>query len=210
MRTLLWFYTILEYIYRQADLDKDMNWGKESMKKILVLTGSPRLNGNSNRMAEAFIQGAKSAGNEILRFNAGNKNIKGCRACDTCFTKGKACSFNDDFDELAPLYEQADSLVIVTPLYYYSFPSELKAAIDKLYAFDASGRKLKIKECFLLVCGATDMEKDFEGIVRSFEIIAEFEQWDNRGHMIVPAVSAPDDIMKLDVLTTIEELGRSF
>jgi multimeric flavodoxin WrbA len=180
------------------------------MKKILVLTGSPRLNGNSDSMAEAFIKGAKSTGNEILRYNTGNKNIKGCRACNTCFRKEKACSFNDDFEELAPLYEQADSLVIVTPLYYYSFPSELKSAIDKMYAFDASGRKLSINECLLLVCGATDREKDFEGIVRSYELIAEFEKWDNRGHMIVPAVDGPDDINKIDALEKIEELGRNF
>lgn len=180
------------------------------MKKILVLTGSPRINGNSDRMAEAFIKGVKASGNEVLRFDTGNKNIKGCRACNTCFSKGKACSFHDDFDDLAPLYEQADALVIVTPLYYYSFPSELKAALDKMYSFDASGRKLKIKECMLMVCAATDLEKDFEGIVRSYELIAEFEQWENRGHLVVPAVEGPTDVTKLDVLATIEELGRNF
>lgn len=180
------------------------------MKKILVLTGSPRINGNSDKMAEAFIKGAKAAGNEIIRYNAGNKNIKGCRACNTCFSKGKACSFNDDFDELAPLYEQAEALVIVTPLFYYSFPSELKAAIDKIYAFDAGGRKLKINESMLMVCAATDLEEDFEGIVRSYELIASFEQWTDRGHLVVPAVEGPDDINKLDVLKTIEELGKNF
>lgn len=180
------------------------------MKKILVLTGSPRKNGNSDMMAEAFIKGAEAAGNEILKVSTGNKDIKGCKACNTCFSHGKACSFQDDFNELAPRFEEADALVIATPIYYYSFPSELKAAIDKLYAYAISGRELKIKECLLLVCGETDKESDFEGIIKSYELIAAFEQWQDRGHVVATSVNNPGDIAKTGILADIEQLGIKF
>jgi multimeric flavodoxin WrbA len=180
------------------------------MKKILVLTGSPRKNGNSDLMAEAFIKGAQSAGNEILKFSAGNKDIKGCKACNTCFSKGKACSFDDDFNELAPMLEKADALVIATPIYYYSFPSEIKAAIDKLYAYAISGRELKIKESMLFVCGETDKESDFDGIIKSYELIADFDKWQDRGHVVATSVNNPGDITKTDILADIEQLGMKF
>lgn len=58
-------------------------------KNILVLTGSPRRNGNSDSMADAFIKGAQSAGHEVNIFETSSKDIGGCRACNTCWSKGK-------------------------------------------------------------------------------------------------------------------------
>ena len=59
-------------------------------------------------------------------------NIGGCRACETCFKTGKACSFNDDFNTIAPAIQEADAVVVSTPVYWYSIPSQIKAVIDKL------------------------------------------------------------------------------
>lgn len=99
-------------------------------KNILILTGSPRIGGNSDLLAEAF-------------------------------AKGAACSFHDDFNLLAPMLEEADALILASPIYWFSFPSEIKAAIDKLYAFLIGGKPLKIKECMLLTCGETGDTADF-------------------------------------------------
>lgn len=71
-------------------------------KKIVVITGSPRKNGNSAAMADAFIQAAEARGHAVTRFDAALKQVGGCRACETCFKTGKACSFDDDFNVLAP------------------------------------------------------------------------------------------------------------
>ena len=61
-------------------------------KRILILTGSPRRDGNSDLMAEAFARGASEVGNRVMRFEAAHKHIQGCRACDQCFSKdNKAC-----------------------------------------------------------------------------------------------------------------------
>jgi multimeric flavodoxin WrbA len=181
------------------------------MKNILVLTGSARTNGNSDMMAEAFIKGASTAENYIMKYEAGKKDIKGCKGCDTCFSKGKACSFNDDFDELVPLLEKADAIIIATPIYWYSFPSELKGAIDKLYSFIIGSKTLNIQESMLLVCGETSEESDFEGITKSYERIAAIEGWANRGHLIVTGVNAKGDILsKKNLLDKIEQLGTEF
>ena len=80
-------------------------------KTILVLTGSPRQGGNSDIMAEAFIQGAQSRGHRILRFDAGRKNVTGCVACKTCFSTGHPCSWQDDFEEFD--FEDDDTETVV-------------------------------------------------------------------------------------------------
>ena len=134
-------------------------------KNILVLTGSPRKNGNTDRLAQAFIDGAIEAGHQVQRFDAGRKRINGCTACDACWSKGTACVFTDGFTELEPMLEAADVLVIASPLYWSTFPAQLKAAIDKLYAYvsPACQHPLKIKESALLACGELEGEQIFIG-----------------------------------------------
>ena len=123
-------------------------------KRILILTGSPRRGGNSDLMADAFAKGASEAGNSVVQFNTAHKHIQGCRACDNCFSKeNKACIFNDDFNELASLMAESDVIVFCTPLYWYSFPTQIKAAIDKFYSFIIGKKDVPIKECMLLSCG---------------------------------------------------------
>jgi multimeric flavodoxin WrbA len=179
-------------------------------KNILVLTGSPRVGGNSDAMADAFINGAKAAGHQVNKFEAGIKQINGCKACDACFSKDTACVFNDDFNTLAEYIEHADAVVFATPLYWFSFPSGIKAAIDKLYSFDKTGKEMNIKESMLLVCGATDDKSDFDGIIKSYELIAKYKEWKDLGHYIVKEVDKKGDILSSNVLNEIENLGRYF
>ena len=68
------------------------------MSKIMVIKGSSRKGGNSNSMADAFIQAAKDLGHEVVECNAANMNLNGCHGCMTCYKTGKACSFDDDFN----------------------------------------------------------------------------------------------------------------
>lgn len=72
-------------------------------KKVVVITGSPRKNGNSFAMTDAFIKAAEAKGHVVTRFDAATKNVGGCHACETCFKTGKACSFDDDFNVIAPI-----------------------------------------------------------------------------------------------------------
>lgn len=180
-------------------------------KNILVLTGSSRRNGNSDRMADAFIKGALSVGCEVTKYEASRKEIHGCIACKTCWSKGKPCSFQDGFDELGPLLEAADVIVFSTPLYWFSFPAKIKAAIDKMYAYVGKECKhpLKIKESLLLVCGADDDMKIFNGIIATYKEIAHYMKWEDKGVLVVPKVNEKGDIEATDALMKAEELGKS-
>ncbi len=177
-------------------------------KNILVLTGSPRKGGNSDMMADAFIRGATAQGHTVTKFETAMKSISGCRACDTCWSTETACSFHDGFTELEPLLEQADVVVLATPLYWFSLPAQLKAAIDRLYAYGSKAcrRPLKATETALLACGE-GRARDFDGAVETYKGIADYLRWQIRGIITVPAVSAKGDIVRTDALTRAEKLG---
>ncbi|MEG6584878.1 flavodoxin family protein [Dendrosporobacter sp. 1207_IL3150] len=178
-------------------------------KNILILTGSPRKGGNTDKLAEAFIAGAQQVGHTTVTYTTANKNIKGCIDCQTCFKKGTACSIPDDFNELAPLLEQADMIVFATPMYWFSFPATLKAAIDKCYSYLIAERPLKIKECALLVSGGVQDETMFEGIIKSYKLIAQFQNWKNIGTIIVTGLHDKEDVLKTEGLQRAEALGKS-
>ena len=108
-------------------------------KKIVVIIGSPRKNGNSFAMTEAFIKAVEEKGHTVTRFDAALKKVGGCRACETCFSTGKACTFDDDFNTIAPAILEADALVFTMPVYWYSMsvmdgvriPMERMCALNK-------------------------------------------------------------------------------
>lgn len=177
-------------------------------KNILLISGSPRKNGNTDKMAQAFKEGAEQAGHTVSVFDAGKKTIKGCIGCNTCFSKGKACSIDDDFNEMAPLFEKADMVVWATPLYYFTFPAGIKSVIDKLYSFAIGGKSLQ-KESMLLACGGDTEEEGFQWLVDTYNKIASYNQWDNKGVLIVKAVSDKGDIEKTDGLQRATALGAS-
>lgn len=178
-------------------------------KSILVLTGSPRKGGNSDLLADAFIKGARAAGHDVTKYGTAFKEIGGCRACDRCYSKGKACVFDDDFNELAPLIEQSDVMVFATPLYWFTFPAQLKAALDKMYAFTGGKRPGVPKEGLLLSVAETSVLSDFDGLVKAYELSLAYMKWKDLGHLLVPSVPAVGDILRTDALERAEALGRS-
>lgn len=178
-------------------------------KKILVLTGSPRNSGNSDLLADSFMKGAKAAGHEVTKFECGHKNIKPCVACNKCYSKEGACVFGDDFNELAPLLEHSEMIVLATPMYWFTFPSQLKAGLDKMYALLIGGRQISIQESMLLVCGECEEQCDFEGLVNTYQKIALYQKWNDAGVLVAPAVSGQGDILKTGFLKKAEQMGRA-
>ncbi|MBD5161940.1 MAG: flavodoxin family protein [Oscillibacter sp.] len=182
------------------------------MKKILVLTGSPRKDGNTDKLAAAFETGAKEAGHEVVRFDAGKKVIGGCHGCNNCWSSGHACCRKDDFRELEPLLESCDAVAFITPLYWLGFPAQLKAPIDKLYAYGGAGgtRPLTIKESCLIVCGELEPEnREYEPLKDAYRQIAEFEGWKDHG-VVAAGGFGQAGIESTDALIQAGEMGRNF
>lgn len=176
---------------------------------ILVLTGSPRKGGNSDKMADAFIAGARQAGHEATKYTAADKRIKACIACDRCYSMGEACAVDDDFNGLAPLAEKADMIVFATPVYWFTFPAQLKTALDKFHSFLVGNRGIRGKDCALLACAASPSEEYLEGIAATYKLIARYLGWTDKGIVAIPGVVGKGDIEKTDGLARAEALGKS-
>lgn len=105
--------------------------------KILVLNGSPRPNGNTAAMVGAFAEGARESGHEVTVVPVCQKKIGGCLACEYCHTKGEGkCVQQDDMQEIYPVLEEAEMIVLASPIYYHSFTGQLQCAINRIYALD--------------------------------------------------------------------------
>lgn len=167
-------------------------------KKIVVITGSPRKNGNSFAMTDSFIQAAQAKGHTVIRFDAAQMKIGGCHACETCFKTGKACSFDDDFNRIAPEILDADVLVFTMPVYWYSIPSQIKGVIDRLYSLVVGGKNIAGKECALIACCEEQDPTVLDGVRIPMERTAALNQWKMVGEVLVPGVLKVGDIAKTD------------
>ena len=180
-------------------------------KNILVLTGSPRKNGNSDMMADAFIKGAKSVGHIVNKYESAFTNISGCRACDTCWSKGVPCSFNDAFNEkFVPLLEQTNVLVFCMPLYVYGFPANIQATLEKTYAYlsPQSLRKIKIEETALLLCGGDSDIELYNGAIEAYKNISRMLKAKDLGSVIATDIFEKGIIADTKYLIQSEDLGK--
>ena len=167
-------------------------------KKIVVITGSPRKKGNSIAMTDAFIQSAEQLGHTVTRFDAADKRLTGCHACETCFKTGKACSFDDDFNTVAPAILEADAVVFTMPVYWYSIPSQIKAVIDRMYSFCVAGKDVAGKECALIACCEEEDRTVLDGVRIPMERTAALNKWKMVGEVLIPGVLNVGDIDKTD------------
>ena len=121
---------------------------------ILVLNGSPRPHGNTAAMVEAFTEGAAQSGHSVTVVNVCRKHIAGCLACEYCHTKGqRQCIQKDDMQEVYPILDCADMIVLASPVYYHSFSGQLQCAINRIYALD---KPQKLKKAALFLSSGSD------------------------------------------------------
>ena len=96
------------------------------MKKILIVQGGGRANGNTAQLAKAFMKGAQEAGHEVELVSLNNVQVNACRY-------GKPCVQKDGFNSLVPKILSADLIVFASPLYFWTISSKLKAFIERFY-----------------------------------------------------------------------------
>ncbi len=124
-------------------------------KKVLVISSSPRVGGNSDILADAFVKGAKEAGNDVEKVNLAGKRIEFCRGCFSCQTTQR-CVIRDDADQIEQKMQDADVLVFATPIYYYEMSGQLKTMLDRgnpLYTTE-----YKFRDVYFLSTAAEDEE----------------------------------------------------
>ena len=104
------------------------------MSRITVLVGSPRKDGNTEALADAFIKGAQEAGNEVAKLHLRELKVNGCLGCEYCTNHDGECVQKDGMTAIYDALYRTDIVVFATPIYYFGIAAQLKAVIDRFYA----------------------------------------------------------------------------
>jgi multimeric flavodoxin WrbA len=150
-----------------------MKGKKMNPKKIVILRGSPRKNGNSNTLADELTSGAKSVGAEVHNYFLQDMHLEGCSGCDACQVNAdEHCIIDDDMQQIYPVIKSADAIVYASAIYWFTYTAQLKTAIDRLYVFEsAKGSALMNKPVgVLLTYGDSDQIKSgVNNAIHSFQ-----------------------------------------
>lgn len=123
------------------------------MSKVLVITASLRAKSNSDILAEKMIEGAKDAGHQVERISLKDKTIAFCEGCLAC-QKTQKCVLKDDAIAIAEKVKEADTLVFVTPIYYYEMSGQMKTLLDRMNPLYASD--YQFRHVYMLSVAAED------------------------------------------------------
>lgn len=137
--------------------------------KVIILSSSPRRNGNSEILCKQFAQGAAEAGHEVEMVNLNDYHIGFCRACEYCRQHDHVCVLKDDANQIIDKIIQADVFVMTTPVYFYSLSGQLKTLIDRMFAREYEIRDSeKNKKAYLILTSGSPDLKQMTGTVESF------------------------------------------
>ncbi|MCM1364258.1 MAG: flavodoxin family protein [Faecalibacterium sp.] len=111
--------------------------------KVLIINGSPRINGNTSIAVREIEKIFKAENIDSVTMQIGNKDIRGCIACGSCAETGK-CVFNDAVNEAAEIFKGADGLIVASPVYYASANATLIAFLDRLFYSTDFDKTMKV------------------------------------------------------------------
>lgn len=183
-----------------------LNNKTDKKMKIVVLTGSPRRNGNTNHLAGQFIKGAEEAGHEVYRFDCAQRKVSPCIACNRCGMNGQ-CIFNDDFEQLRPHLVAADMVVFATPMYYFGFSSQLKTVIDRFYALNGQ-IKGSVKQSVLLMAYADTAPEEAEPMLSHYHTLLRYLGWKDSGTVVAAGMWPAGAVNGTEYSRQAYELGR--
>ncbi|MCR4655183.1 MAG: flavodoxin family protein [Lachnospiraceae bacterium] len=171
--------------------------------KVLILNGSPRADGNTTIAVNEMVGIFKEEGVETETIQLGNRDIRGCIGCGSCFNTGK-CVFDDIVNELAVKFEEADGLVIASPVYYASANATLVACLDRLFYSSAFDKTMKVGASVVVArrggCSAT-----FDELNKYFTLsgmpVASSQYWNSvHGNDKGQAKKDPEGLQTMRVL----------
>ena len=178
--------------------------------KILVITGSPRKNGNTSMLVKAFAEGAERAGNTVTEFFLDSMLIHGCKGCFQGHSRQECpCVQKDDMIRIYPAVKESDVVVMATPLYYWNMSGQIRTAIDRLFALEeGDGNFLRGHGR----AGALLMAAEghgFEDALAYYDHLMEHLQWKNLGHVLAGGNMNVGDIEGKPEIRKAYELGNS-
>ena len=174
--------------------------------KVLILNGSPRKDGNTTLALREMEKVFAEQGIEVETVRVGDQAIRGCMACGYCHTNGK-CAFDDAVNQIAPKFEQADGLVVASPVYYASANATLVACLDRLFYSTGFDKTMKVGAS--VVCARRGgASATFDELNKYFTIsgmpVASSRYW-NSVHGRRPGESPQDE----EGMATVRQLARN-
>ena len=174
--------------------------------KVLIINGSPRKGGNTAIAVAEIAKILKQEQIEVIDYQIGVKDIRGCTACNYCRLNGQ-CVFNDEVRELASIFEQADGVVIASPVYFASANGSLISLLDRLFYSTTFDKSMKVGASVAVArrggCSAT-----FDQLNKYFTIsgmpVVSSQYW-NSVHGMTPGQAEQD----LEGLQTMRTLARN-
>jgi len=180
-------------------------------KKILVLLGSPRKNGNSAILAGEIAKGAEAAGAEVETLLINKMDIKPCQSCWACQKKdSKGCAIDDDMQAVFPKLIEADAWVIASPVYWFNMSTQTKLWLDRCFALAAYGENpFRKKIAIAMVYGDTDpFTSGCINAIRTFQDCFKYVGAKIEGIVYGSALNVGDISADTELLQAAEKLGR--
>ena len=130
-------------------------------RKVLILQGSARKNGNTDLLSQEFLKGAQEAGHEVEKIYLHTQKIGCCLGCGMCQGNGGHCVRKDDAIRILEKMLEADYIVLSSPVYFYSFTGQLKILLDRSFSIE---RLLTGKTFYMITTGAAPFQQYYETI----------------------------------------------
>jgi multimeric flavodoxin WrbA len=179
-------------------------------RKIIILVGSPRREGNSAALAEAIADGA--AGAEVEMVYLHGMKIAPCNACEACHRpEAKGCIINDDMDQLYPKLEAADAIVFASPIYWFTVSAQTKLVMDRCYALiRPGGHAFAGKRIGLAFSygGEDPFDSGCTNAIRTFQDAFRFIEAEIVGIVYASAAGAGEIRSNKKVMEEARDLGR--
>lgn len=177
------------------------------MSNVVVLVGSMRKGGNTDLLAQAFIEGA-SKNNDVEVVSVADYKINPCIGCNSCFTReGHKCFQKDDMQKVYGKLKTADLVVIASPVYFYGISAQLKAVVDRLHT--PMRQNFPIKKLALILVGAATLPELFDAIKMQYQLVLSFFELEDAGMVLVSGAKDKGDVKNCDGLRKAYELGLS-
>lgn len=174
--------------------------------KILVLKGSPHINGTSNTIANEFIKGTKEKGHDVEVIDVAHSFLHPCLACDQCGMNGR-CIQKDDGSKILEKILNSGLLVFVTPVYYFGMSAQLKILVDRFYAKNGTITRKHLKVIYISAAWNDD-DLVMKALDTHFDILTSYLEMNEVGRIMVRGAGYPSAI-KPHYLKEAYELGKN-
>lgn len=174
--------------------------------RIVVIEGSPHREGSSNMLAGEFIRGAKEAGHTVTVFDAVHSRIGPCRGCDACGMSGP-CIQKDDMAGIREALLSSDMVVLVTPLYYFGVSAQLKAVIDRFYAFNGQLTSRHLRSALIVAAWNSD-GWTMSDVSAHYDTLCRYLGFRDEGRVLATGCGTPSMTSRSRFMRGAYELGR--